>query len=107
MYAVIEIGGKQFKVKEGDVLKIEKLDAEPGKEIVFEKVLLFKENNSLKIGTPYVEGVKVKAEVLETAKDKKVLVYRPPSKKAIPKLKGHRQWYTKIKIKEIGGKNGT
>lgn len=103
MYAVIEAVGKQFKVKVGDIVKIEKLNVKPGKELVFDKVLLFKGNNSVKIGNPYVEGVKVKAEALQTAKDKKVLVYRPPSKKAIPRLKGHRQWYTKIKVKEIIG----
>ncbi|GLI54198.1 50S ribosomal protein L21 [Thermodesulfovibrio yellowstonii] len=103
MYAVIETGGKQFRVKSGDIVKIEKLNIEPGQEVIFDKVLLFKGNEGLKIGNPYIEGVKVKAEVIDEKKDKKVLVYSPPSKKAIHKLKGHRQWYTKIKIKEIVG----
>lgn len=103
MYAVIETGGKQFRVKSGDVVKIAKLNIEPGQEVIFDKILMFKGNEGLKIGNPYVEGVKVKAEVIDTKKDRKVLVYRPPSKKAIHKLKGHRQWYTKIKIKEIVG----
>lgn len=103
MYAVIETGGKQFKVKVGDVLKIAKLNVEQGNEVVFDRVLLFQGNEGLKIGSPYVEGLKVKGEVVETGKDKKVLVYRPPSKKAIHRLKGHRQWYTKVKIKEIIG----
>lgn len=101
MYAIIETGGKQIKVKPGDTLKIEKINIEPGQEIIFDKVLFIKDDKESKFGKPYVEGVKVKAEVVETEKDKKVLVYRPPTKKSIPKLKGHRQWYTKIKIKEI------
>jgi len=101
MYAIIEAGGKQFKVKEGDTLKIDRVNLAPGEEVVFDKVLFFKSGEALKVGNPYIEGMKVKAEVIETAKDKKVLVYRPPSKKAVHRLKGHRQWYTKIKIKEI------
>ncbi|MCS7215275.1 MAG: 50S ribosomal protein L21 [Thermodesulfovibrio sp.] len=101
MYAVIETGGKQLRVKSGEILKIEKLNIEPGKEIIFDRILAVKDNEGLKIGNPYIEGVKVKAEVIEEAKSRKVFVYRPPSKKAIHKLKGHRQWYTKIKIKEI------
>ncbi|WP_353683274.1 50S ribosomal protein L21 [Thermodesulfovibrio sp. 3907-1M] len=103
MYAIIETGGKQFKVKVGDVLKIEKLNVEPGNEVMFDRVLLFQGNEGVKIGSPYIEGLKVKAQVIETAKDKKVLVYRPPSKKAVHRLKGHRQWYTKVRIKEIIG----
>lgn len=103
MYAVIETGGKQLKVKSGDIVKIEKLNIEPGQEVILDKVLLFKDKEGIKIGNPYIEGIKVKAEVIEEAKDKKVLVYRPPSKKSIHKLKGHRQWYTKIRIKEIIG----
>lgn len=103
MYAVIETGGKQLRVSVGQTVQVEKLSVEPGQQIVFEKVLLVKGDSGLKIGNPYVEGAKVKAEVVETAKAEKVLVYRPPTKKSIPKLKGHRQWYTKVKIKEILG----
>lgn len=102
MYAIIETGGKQIKVKTGDILKIENLNVEPGQEITFDKILLLKKENGIKVGNPYIEDMKVKAEVVESAKNKKVLVYRPPSKKSIPKLKGHRQWYTKVRIKEIG-----
>jgi large subunit ribosomal protein L21 len=101
MYAVIEKGGKQFKVKEGDILKIDKLHLNLGDEVIFEKVLLFKSSDSIKVGNPYIEGMKVKAQVIETKKDNKILVYRPPSKKAIRKLRGHRQIFTKVKIKEI------
>lgn len=103
MYAIIETGGKQFKVKEGDIVKIDKLNLEVGKEVIFERVLLLHSDKGIKIGNPYIDGLKVKAEVIEEAKADKVMVYRPPSKKAIKKLKGHRQWYTKIIIKKIIG----
>lgn len=103
MYAVIEKGGKQFKVKEGDVLKVDRLNLEPGNEVIFDKVVFLKSDRGIKMGNPYIDGIKVKAEVIEEAKADKVMVYRPPSKKAVKKLRGHRQWYTKIKIKEIIG----
>ncbi len=103
MYAVIEKGGKQFKVKEGDVLKVDKLNLEPGKEVIFDRVVMLQSDKGIKIGNPYIDGLKVKAEVIEESKAEKVMVYRPPSKKAVKKLKGHRQWYAKIKIKEIVG----
>lgn len=103
MYAVIETGGKQLKVKVGETIRVEKLNVQPGQEVVFDKVLCLNDGNNIKIGTPYIQGATVKAEVLDEAKGEKVLVYRPPSKKAIHKLRGHRQWYTKIKVKEIIG----
>ncbi|MCS7203734.1 MAG: 50S ribosomal protein L21 [Thermodesulfovibrio sp.] len=103
MYAVVETGGKQIRVSVGDTVKVEKIAAEVGQEVIFDKVLLLKEDGELKVGTPYIEGAKVRAVVVETAKADKVLVYRPPTKKSIPKLRGHRQWYTKVKIKEIIG----
>ncbi|MCX7988940.1 MAG: 50S ribosomal protein L21 [Thermodesulfovibrio sp.] len=103
MYAVIETGGKQFKVKEGDIIKVDKLNLEAGKEVVFDKVLFLQSDKGIKIGNPYINGLKVTAEIIGEVKDDKVMVYRPPSKKAVKKLKGHRQWYAKIKIKEIIG----
>lgn len=103
MYAIIETGGKQYRVKEGDLLQVERLNLEAGKEVIFDKVLFLQSEKETKIGNPYIEGLKVKAEVVEEAKADKVMVYRPPSKKAIKKLKGHRQWYTKVRIKEILG----
>lgn len=103
MIAVIETGGKQYKVREGDVIMVDKLNLEPGKEVLFDRVLYFQSDREVRVGNPYLEGVRVKAEVLEEVKADKILVYRPPSKKAVKKLKGHRQWYAKIKIKEILG----
>lgn len=103
MYAVIETGGKQFKVKEGEIIKVDKLNIEAGKEVVFDKVLFLQSDKGIKIGNPYINGLKVTAEIIGEVKDDKVMVCRPPSKKAVKKLKGHRQWYAKIKIKEIIG----
>lgn len=103
MYAVLESGGKQFRVKEGDIIEVERLRIEPGQEVVFDRVLLLNSEKGLKIGTPYLEDVKVRGVVLDEAKGEKVMVYRPPSKKAVKKLRGHRQWYTKVRIKEIVG----
>lgn len=103
MYAIIETGGKQFKVKVGDILKVDKLNLDPNQEVIFDRVLFLQSDKGIKIGNPYIDGLKVKAEIIEEAKSDKVLVYRPPSKKAVKKLRGHKQWYAKIKIKEIVG----
>lgn len=103
MYAIIESGGKQFRVKEGDIIEVNRLNMQPGQEVIFDKVLFLHSESGIKIGTPYVDGFKVKGEVVDEAKGDKVMVYRPPSKKAVKKLKGHRQWYSKVKIKEIIG----
>ncbi len=101
MYAVIETGGKQYRVSEGDTIKIEKLDTPQGEECVFDKVLLYKDDNELIVGSPYVEKVKIIGEVLETKKDKKIIVFKYKRRKNYRRKKGHRQWYSKVKIKEI------
>ncbi|MEJ5228230.1 50S ribosomal protein L21 [Thermodesulfovibrio sp.] len=103
MYAIIETGGKQYRVKEGELLQVDKLNLEKGQEVIFDRVLFLQSEKGIRLGNPYLDGIKVKAEVVDEAKADKVMVYRPPSKKAIKKLKGHRQWYTKIRIKEIVG----
>ena len=99
MKAVIETGGKQYLVEEGKVLYIEKLDAEAGKEITFDKVLMVND----KIGAPYVEGAKVTANVVKQGKAKKVIVFKYKSKKNYHKKQGHRQPFTKIQITAIEG----
>lgn len=101
MYAVIETGGKQYKVEKGDVLKVEKLDAEVGDKIVFDKVFLVANGEDVKIGSPFVEGAKVEANVVEHAKGKKIIVYKYKAKKNYRKKQGHRQPYTEIEIAEI------
>ncbi len=96
MFAVVETGGKQYIVKEGDVIKIEKLSRENG-EIEFDKVLMV----GNKIGTPYVEGAKVKAEIIRVGKAKKVIVFKFKRRKGYSKKQGHRQQFSEVKITQI------
>ena len=101
MFAVIETGGKQYKVSAGQKVKIEKLDAEAGGNFVFDKVLLTVDGEDVKIGAPYVEGAKVEAKVLKQGRDKKKIVFRYHSKTRYRKKKGHRQHFTEVEITEI------
>jgi len=106
MWAVIETGGKQFCVKKGDVLEIEKIKGEKDSSISFEKVLLFgkdKEGKELDLGNPYLENVTVKAKILELGKGKKVTVFKYKPKKRYRVKKGHRQEYAKVEITDIEG----
>ncbi|MGO1579949.1 MAG: 50S ribosomal protein L21 [Peptoniphilaceae bacterium] len=100
MYAVIETGGKQYTVKQGDKLKVEKLNAQEGEKVTFDKVLLVG-GEDLKVGKPYVEGSKVEAKVLAQAKSRKIVVYKYKSKKNERNKKGHRQPYTLVEIENI------
>lgn len=103
MFAVIETGGKQYLIKTGDTLKIEKVDAQPGKDVVFDKVLLLaKEDGSdVKIGTPYLDGVSIAATVEEQGRGKKVRVVKFKNKVRYKRTRGHRQHFTKVKVKKI------
>lgn len=101
MYAVIEASGKQFIVKEGDILVLDKMDTENGKEIIFDKILLHVDKEA-KVGTPYVENATVSASVEEAlAKDDKVVVMKYKRKTGYMKKTGHRQKYTTVKINKI------
>ena len=100
MYAMIATGGKQYKVAEGDIIKIEKLGLEAGAEVTFDQVLAVN-NGELVVGNPTVENAKVTATVVEEGKNRKVVVYRYKSKKGYNKKKGHRQPFTKVKIEKI------
>ncbi len=102
-YAVIQTGGKQYLVKEGDVLKIEKIKRTgvEKEKVRFEDVLFVKKENEVKIGTPRIEGAYVEAEILGEGKGKKVLAFRYKPKKRVRVRRGHRQPYTEIKITEI------
>ena len=100
MYAIIATGGKQYKVSEGDIITIEKLGAKAGEEVVFDQVLAVKDE-SMKVGTPTVEGATVTAEVIGEGRAKKVIVYRYKPKTGYHKKNGHRQSYTKVKISAI------
>ncbi|MGB4248304.1 MAG: 50S ribosomal protein L21 [Pseudohongiellaceae bacterium] len=101
MYAVIESGGKQHRVVEGEILKLEKLEAAAGEEVSFDKVLMVGEGESVKIGTPYVTGSKVTAEVLREGRAKKVTIIKFRRRKHHLKHQGHRQWFTEVKITSI------
>ena len=102
MYAIIETGGKQYRVQEGDVITVEKLNVEAGKKVEFDKVLVMNNDADLKIGAPYVEGAKVFGNVLENGKAKKVIIFKYKAKKDERKKQGHRQPYTMVEITGIG-----
>ena len=101
MYAVIESCGKQYKVSEGDVVFFEKLDAEEGKKVSFDKGVLVSDDKNVKVGTPYVKNAKVEGTVVKQGKGKKILVYKYKAKKNYRRTQGHRQPYTKVEIKSI------
>ncbi len=102
MYAIIETGGKQYRVQEGDVITVEKLNVEAGKKVEFDKVLVMNNDADLKIGAPYVEGAKVFGNVLENGKAKKVIIFKYKAKKDERKKQGHRQPYSMVEITGIG-----
>ena len=101
MFAIIETGGKQYKVNEGDIIFVEKLDVEEGSTIVFDKVLAVSTDDGFKSGKPTVEGVTVSANVVKNGKAKKIYVMTYKSKKNEKKKIGHRQPYTKVQIEKI------
>ena len=101
MYAIIKTGGKQYRVTEGDTLRVEKLNAE-GTSITFDQVLLIG-GEEVKIGAPTVEGASVNAEILREARAKKIIVFKKKRRKGYHKKQGHRQTYTEVKITGING----
>jgi len=101
MYAIIETGGKQYRVTEGDIISVEKLNEEVGKTISIKEVIVVEKANDTLIGAPYVAGATVKAEVVENGKADKVVIYKYKAKKDSKKKQGHRQPYTKLQIKSI------
>ena len=100
MYAIIATGGKQYKVAEGDIIKVEKLGVEAGETVTFDQVLVVN-NGELVVGNPTVANASVSAKVVEEGKNKKVVVYRYKRKTGYHKKNGHRQPYTKVKIEKI------
>ena len=101
MYAIIATGGKQYRVSEGDVIYIEKIDAQVDSTVSFD-VLLMVNDGDVKIGTPVVEGVKVEGKVVGQIRGEKIVVYKYKSKKNYRRKQGHRQPYTKVEITKIG-----
>lgn len=101
MYAIIETGGKQYKVQQGDVLYIEKLEVEPEAKVNFDKVVAVGKEDGLLVGAPYVSGAAVTAKALKNGRAKKVTVFTYRSKKNSKRKLGHRQPYTKVEIEAI------
>lgn len=100
-FAIIETGGKQYKVQPGQKLKIEKLEQKSGDNFSFDKILLVADDENVKVGTPYVEGARVEAKVLRQDKHKTVIVFKYHSKTRYRKKKGHRQQFTEVQITGI------
>lgn len=103
MYAIIETGGKQYRVQEGDSIRIEKLELNDGEAVKFDKVLLVSNDSNLTVGKPYVEGASVEATVERQGKAKKVMTFKFKRKKDYRKKQGHRQPFTQVKIEKIVG----
>lgn len=101
MYAVVATGGKQYKVQQGDVLRVEKLAGDVGSEVAFDKVLMFSDGESVQIGQPVVEGAVVKGHIIEQGKSKKVIVFKYKRRKRYRRKQGHRQPYTAVRIDAI------
>ena len=101
MYAIIETGGKQYRVSEGDVLFIEKLEVMPETDVIFDKVIMLADGNKVKVGTPYVKGAAVTAKAIKNGKAKKITVFTYKPKKGKQRKLGHRQPYTKVEITKI------
>jgi large subunit ribosomal protein L21 len=101
MYAVILTGGKQYRVKEGDVFAVEKLDLEPGRKAHFDRVLLIEDGATVQVGTPFLDNAMVLGLVLENFKDEKVLVFKKKRRKQYRRTRGHRQQLTKVRITRI------
>lgn len=101
MYAVVETGGKQYRVAVGDRIDVERLDAEPGTEVTLDRVLMVEQDGDVKIGTPVVDGAKVIANVDDQTKGKKLIVFKMRPKKRYRRKTGHRQFITKLTIKDI------
>jgi large subunit ribosomal protein L21 len=101
MYAVIKSGGKQHRVSEGEVLRLEKLEVATGESIDFEEVLMVADGENIQIGTPVVEGAKVSAEIVSHGRGDKVMIIKFNRRKHSRKQQGHRQWFTEVKITGI------
>ncbi|MCB8818379.1 50S ribosomal protein L21 [Desulfosporosinus shakirovi] len=101
MYAVIETGGKQFRVQEGDVIYVEKLDANVGDAVTIDKVLLVEKDGSVNVGTPVVAGATAVLKVVEHGKGEKIVVFKFKSKKNYRRKQGHRQPYTKVLVEAL------
>ena len=103
MYAVIETGGKQYRVNQGDIIKVEKLTADVGETVDFDRVLLVGEGTDVKVGSPVVDGASVSGTVVEQDRHKKIIVFKMKRRKNYRRKQGHRQDYTGVLIDKING----
>ena len=103
MFAVFQSGGKQHRVTEGETLRVELLEAEPGNEVIFDKVLMIADGEDVNVGSPFLDGGLVKAEVVKSERGKKVHILKFRRRKDYMRRQGHRQWFTEIKITSING----
>lgn len=103
MYAMVEIQGKQYKAEEGGLLRVEKLPQEEGNTVEFDSVLLLRDDDNVKVGSPYVKGATVKAVVEGHDKDRKLVVYKYKRRKRYSRKHGHRQQYSTLRVREITG----
>jgi len=101
MYAIVNTGGKQYKIQQGDVLRVEKIPGEIGSPVSFDKVLMFSDGENVNIGRPVLDNVAVKGHIVEQGKDKKIIVFKYKKRKRYRRKLGHRQQYTAIKIDSI------
>lgn len=101
MYAIVDSGGKQYKVEEGDILKVEKLSGEVGDKFSFDKILMFSDGKEVNIGTPLLEDVMVNGHIVEQGKTKKIIVFKYKRRKRYRRKQGHRQQFTAVKIDSI------
>ncbi|WP_041605965.1 50S ribosomal protein L21 [Halothermothrix orenii] len=101
MYAIIKTGGKQYRVEEGKIIKVEKLPVAEGEQVEFDKVLAYADDEGVKFGQPYVEGVRVTGKVIENGKNKKIIVFKYKAKNRYRRKTGHRQPYSRVLIEKI------
>ncbi|MDQ1239099.1 MAG: large subunit ribosomal protein [Thermodesulfobacteriota bacterium] len=101
MYAIVQTGGKQYKVQPGEQVKVEKIPGEPGSEIQLNDVLALSEATGLVVGQPMLENTSVKATILRTDRDRKIVVFKKKRRKGYHKKQGHRQWYTLLRIEDF------
>jgi large subunit ribosomal protein L21 len=102
-FAIIQTGGKQYNVSQGQKIRVEKLEGDQDAVLNFDKVLLTVDGDNIKIGTPYVEGAKVEAKILKQGRDKKKIIFKYHSKTRYRKKKGHRQHFTEVQITNLNG----
>lgn len=103
MYAIIETGGKQQRVSQGDIISVERITGNPGASVEFVKVLAVGSGEGVSVGKPYVENAKVVASIVAQERAKKVIIFKKKRRKNYRRTKGHRQYYTKLKIQEVIG----